>query len=235
MGHWTKIHLENHLSRATAWKQSKALHKDKYNAAPSYTVLCAPAGSDFWVNSHWNVNHVQDYPIMTISSKDLFETLDIPTSSHSPSLSSPDSVATSISQKRTLASVPYCLDAGDMKENSTVTVSLCYPSELPKSNSDRHVASASFVIFRRSQQWILAPDATIRPYWNQNLCVSNRPSPSSPSSSVPPSAIRTVVLEICADEVTQHWAYHGAAAGNDNSGDIFYGDDTNSLGFALSK
>lgn len=129
---WTKIHLENHLTRAHAWKKSKNSRENIENFTnPSYQVLCAPLDAEFWVNTHWDLNIVENFPIMTISSKDIFHEMEIPSSTWS------ESSPLKISKKRTVAAVPYCLDAGDMNENTTVTVSLCYPSQFPKSNSDR--------------------------------------------------------------------------------------------------
>jgi hypothetical protein len=113
----------------------------------------------------------------------------------------------------TTQGIPYCLDAGDIKAGTAVTISVCYPSPLPTYNRDI------------SQQWVWEKDATFRPYANQNLCLTNGEYTGQPA----------VTLEVCQDKVTQHWGYHGGAPGNDPSGDIYYGDATNSLGVIVAN
>eukprot|EP01004_Peranema_trichophorum_P003240 NODE_2239_length_1644_cov_65.666009_g1918_i0.p1 GENE.NODE_2239_length_1644_cov_65.666009_g1918_i0~~NODE_2239_length_1644_cov_65.666009_g1918_i0.p1 ORF type:complete len:511 (-),score=107.12 NODE_2239_length_1644_cov_65.666009_g1918_i0:111-1538(-) len=101
-----------------------------------------------------------------------------------------------------------CLDSVDAKVGTTVQVSVCLPSPDLKTNRDR------------AQWWYLAKDATIRPYVNTTLCLTNYEY----------SGNALLQLQPCTDKVEQHWAYHGAAPGDGGGGALYFGDDTNSLG-----
>eukprot|EP01127_Copromyxa_protea_P000134 TRINITY_DN10132_c0_g1_i1.p1 TRINITY_DN10132_c0_g1~~TRINITY_DN10132_c0_g1_i1.p1 ORF type:complete len:655 (+),score=121.50 TRINITY_DN10132_c0_g1_i1:308-2272(+) len=108
----------------------------------------------------------------------------------------------------TEAQIPYCLDAGKATAGTKLTISVCYPSPAPLTNRDP------------SQHWLWIGDSTFRPALDPSLCVTNTRYTGS----------LAVTLEPCDGRVTQHWGYHGPAAGNINSGDIYFGDATNSLG-----
>jgi hypothetical protein len=109
--------------------------------------------------------------------------------------------------------VPYCLDAGNATAGTVVIISVCYPSPSPGNNRDS------------SQHWMWAKDATFRPFANQNLCLTNEYFKGD----------LKVTLEVCKNIVEQSYSYHGPAIGNDAAGNIYFGDDTNSLGVISVK
>jgi len=135
--------LKNHVTRTRKWKDSKKLSQQQYS------VICQPAASSNWVNVRWGLNHVPDFPIMTISTLNLNASMEIPFSEKISQVT----VSTTL--------VPYCLDAGNITEDAIVSISACYPSEDPQKNRDK------------SQQWIWSRDTTVRPYSNQTLCLTN--------------------------------------------------------------
>eukprot|EP01126_Amoeba_proteus_P037221 TRINITY_DN3830_c0_g2_i4.p1 TRINITY_DN3830_c0_g2~~TRINITY_DN3830_c0_g2_i4.p1 ORF type:complete len:665 (+),score=120.37 TRINITY_DN3830_c0_g2_i4:195-2189(+) len=187
--------LHHHLKRTRDWKASKRHYTTNTTTkteVQQYLLYCAPAGYEYWVDNTWNVNHVQAVPWMTISTKYLSSVQFFPTTS-------------------TTETTPYCLDSGvTLKPGTVVGVSLCYPSSDPTKNRDI------------SQHWILAPDATIRPFQDQSLCLTNSEY----------SGTFSVTLQVCKDRVEQHWGYHGPAPGEGAGGNLFFGDDTNTLGVA---
>lgn len=91
-----------------------------------------------------------------------------------------------------LSTEELCLDSNTMTEGDKVFVSKCYPHFEPNLNRDKY------------QQWIYGADATIRPYDNQQLCLSNNLYANSTSTSVS----GTVFIERCNPEsLYQHWGY----------------------------
>ncbi len=121
--------------------------------------------------------------------------------------------ATVSSKKATHDGVPLCLDAHSAREGDVVLVTPCYPSADPVRNRDP------------AQRWVvMAPeigeDATLRPRSNTSLCVTNHLYQGD----------KTLRLEACDGRVSQHWAWHGGAPGNDHSGKLFFGDGLNILG-----
>jgi len=102
-----------------------------------------------------------------------------------------------------------CLDYGSNKpiRGAIVNVAKCYPSSDPDTNRDP------------AQQWFWRNDATVRPVADTSLCLTN--------SLLEDPRVR---LQPCSGSVKQHWAWHGPAPGEGNGGNIFFGDDANSLG-----
>eukprot|EP01087_Luapelamoeba_hula_P012766 TRINITY_DN3597_c0_g1_i1.p1 TRINITY_DN3597_c0_g1~~TRINITY_DN3597_c0_g1_i1.p1 ORF type:complete len:671 (+),score=71.01 TRINITY_DN3597_c0_g1_i1:232-2013(+) len=89
-----------------------------------------------------------------------------------------------------------CLDYGQGKPEPgrLLGVSACYPSADPDMNRDP------------GQQWVLAPDATIRPAADGSLCLTTNFLQGDTDH---------VRLQRCADSnAQQHWSYGGAAPGN---------------------
>jgi len=99
-----------------------------------------------------------------------------------------------------------CLDYGDKAGPGVlVSVANCYPSFDADKNRDK------------AQQWVWGKDASIRPYSDQNLCLTNAFLEDDD----------TVYLINCyLNTVEQNWGYSGAAPGNYDSGEIFFGSAT---------
>ena len=104
----------------------------------------------------------------------------------------------------------YCLErAGPAKSGTSVGVAPC--------DTAGGVAAVA-------QRWVLRNDATLRPYPALTLCVTNHLESDDDG----------VVLAPCDNSVSQHWAYHGPnLANNSNSGQLYFGDDTNALGVVV--
>jgi hypothetical protein len=119
------------------------------------------------------------------------------------------------------APAPLCLDYGvatagvtEPAAGAVVGVSPCGPGDgsLP---------------YDRSQRWALHADATLRPFADASLCATNFVRTTSNTSATP------VTLEPCDARVSQHWAYHGGAPGNEaqeDDGYLEFGDCANALG-----
>eukprot|EP01059_Diplonema_ambulator_P024729 TRINITY_DN4104_c1_g1_i1.p1 TRINITY_DN4104_c1_g1~~TRINITY_DN4104_c1_g1_i1.p1 ORF type:complete len:644 (+),score=201.25 TRINITY_DN4104_c1_g1_i1:1082-3013(+) len=111
-----------------------------------------------------------------------------------------------------ISSTAYCLDGGSMTLGAAITVTPCLPGTNPDTNRDP------------SQQWILRNDATIRPFKDQTLCLDQAPQQIGTYAGS-----RDTLLALCTGSVSQHYGYHGSAPGNPFTGDLFFGDDANSL------
>ena len=75
----------------------------------------------------------------------------------------PEPATTTISTKTlrsTGTGTPYCLDAGAGAAGAVVSATVCYPTADTASNRDP------------SQQWVIRPDATIRPRADDALCLT---------------------------------------------------------------
>ena len=60
-----------------------------------------------------------------------------------------------------ISNTNWCLDGGDQKLDSKITLSICYPSREPSNNRDK------------SQQWLLnVNDNSLRIASNQSLCLT---------------------------------------------------------------
>ena len=98
---------------------------------------------------------------------------------------------------------PLCLDAGNLTAGQKVQLSKCYSSNIPERNLDA------------AQHWLMMGDATIRPYNNQSLCITNHYFQDD----------LNVYLEPCTNGTAlQTWGWHGAAAGMPALYTLFYGD-----------
>ena len=98
---------------------------------------------------------------------------------------------------------PLCLDAGKITAGQRVLLTECYPSLAPEKNLDA------------AQHWLMMGDATIRPYNNQSLCITNRYF----------SGDRDVYLQPCMPGTAlQTWAWHGPALANGWDWTLYYGD-----------
>ena len=103
------------------------------------------------------------------------------------------------------ATTLLCLDGAGMRAGANLTISHCYPSPDPAVNRDA------------DQWWTLHKDATIRPFADDSLCVTNRLFASNQTDV-------TLFLRPCVEgDVTQHYAYHGVG-GNGFPGQIVFGD-----------
>lgn len=122
-------------------------------------------------------------------------------------INSDKTVAYQTISSRKFETDPLCLDSGSSMEGAQVKVSVCYPSTNPAKNRDL------------KQHWIAMGDATIRPYYNPVLCLTNYLEKGD----------KRLFLEYCDDRVSQKWAYHGKAPGNDGNGYFFFGDAGNCL------
>jgi phospholipase C len=102
----------------------------------------------------------------------------------------------------------YCLDAGNMEEWAVVELSMCYPSANATHNRDT------------AQHFLLMNDATIRPAHAKHLCLTTRRYEGS----------NRLRLRTCNGDVSQHFAWHGPAAGDHFQGWIYFSDTTNVIG-----
>lgn len=106
-------------------------------------------------------------------------------------------------------SVPQCLQAAPVL-NATVAVGPCFPGADPKTNADPQ------------QHWNVMKDATIRPFANHSLCVTNK--------FISGAGFSPLWLELCEPQrVHQHYAYHGPGGGESDSGYLYYGDCLNAI------
>eukprot|EP01061_Rhynchopus_euleeides_P010090 TRINITY_DN1943_c0_g1_i3.p1 TRINITY_DN1943_c0_g1~~TRINITY_DN1943_c0_g1_i3.p1 ORF type:complete len:690 (+),score=278.92 TRINITY_DN1943_c0_g1_i3:63-2072(+) len=115
-----------------------------------------------------------------------------------------------------ISGTKFCLDVGadpvKVTEGQAVGVSAC-SDDLPAA---------------RSQRWFANTDATIRPFYAQGFCLTNTcPQGACGAKNYP------AVLKRCAPgtalEVSQHWAYHGPAPGDNPNRVICFGDVQNLL------
>lgn len=181
---WANVHFHSHAKRTHHWKTSKDF------APQAYEVAVQSDGKN-WVEAHWNVNHESAIDYMTISTRTLTSTVELTTTdphNHSP-ITFP-------------LVVPYCLDNGKYQSGAVVTISACYPSATPSSNRDV------------SQHWIWGKDATVRPFANQTLCLTNTLYENGSSK---------LTVEDCKDTVAQNYGWDGPAPGGGNSGQIEFG------------
>mgnify|MGYP001560294631 FL=1 len=97
--------------------------------------------------------------------------------------------------------------AANVVEGDVIGASLCYPSSDPARNRDV------------TQHFVLEKDATIRPYANQSLCVTNH------------VWLGEAVLALlpCVGGVNQHYAYHDALPGMGDWHHLYFGDGTNAI------
>ena len=82
------------------------------------------------------------------------------------------------------------------------------------------------------------PDATLRPFSNLDLCVTNTVNEQREQAAAPNNRTHRsdVVLVACDGRLEQHFAWHGDAPGQmGNSGAIEFGDDTNAIGMIRSR
>lgn len=107
-----------------------------------------------------------------------------------------------------VANETLCLDSGLGVAGVHAAVTRCYPSDNPATNRDR------------AQLWVLENDASIRPFHNQTICLTNRYFTGDDS----------LHLEQCiTGKVEQRWAWHGQAPGQPYVGAIFFSDWTTAL------
>eukprot|EP01113_Clastostelium_recurvatum_P048518 TRINITY_DN885_c0_g1_i1.p1 TRINITY_DN885_c0_g1~~TRINITY_DN885_c0_g1_i1.p1 ORF type:complete len:683 (-),score=96.84 TRINITY_DN885_c0_g1_i1:346-2313(-) len=110
-----------------------------------------------------------------------------------------------------------CLSYSTLSSGSLLGVSDCYPSATPSLNRDTQ------------QQWLWDDDATVRPYADRTYCMTN-------AIDKMPVGDQRVFLTLCDGSVEQHWAWYGPAAGNGDSGYIYYGDGAvNQLGIIATE
>jgi len=188
--HWANVHFHSHVKRTVHWKQSKT-------PQATYSVIVQPDASTNWKESAWVVNHDSGVPFMTVSTKTLVSQVEVTTTDKQ-----------NHTQFTFPLAVPYCLDAGDTKSGTIITISACYPSSKPSDNRDV------------SQHWIWERDSTLRPYTDQSLCLTNNYFKGD----------LKVTLEDCKGTVEQHYSYLGPAIGNSASGQIEYGSSVDALG-----
>ena len=109
----------------------------------------------------------------------------------------------------------YCLDSGGALAGSPVGISLCYPSPIVSQNRDK------------AQHWRVLNDATIRPFQNDSLCITN----NDPNTDLHNVSVRNAVyLDVCDGRVEQFYSYHSTARDGIVAGEFLYGDDANVLG-----
>lgn len=104
-------------------------------------------------------------------------------------------VSVLVTDNSTNTTYTYCLDSNTTTLHGETGVSLCYPSAQASTNQDPQ------------QQWVLLSDATLRPYTQQNLCLTNQCINNQ-------NYITSVTLEECSGSLAQRWGYMGPAVGN---------------------
>lgn len=120
----------------------------------------------------------------------------------------------------TTASDWYCMTADDaMTEGSTVELAICLPHREPRLNRDK------------MQWWRFdSPTMTIRPWQNQELCVTNQCVPAG-GNATKASTSSILTLQKCSGSYLQVWNYEGPGGGVifDQKGSINFGDAILSL------
>jgi phospholipase C len=208
---WVQTHYKLHEARTVHWKSFKAspAEVNGFRLVTQTCPLYVPPRDE----ATWNVNGIRygGNPVYASSAESY-----ITVSSKTMRVTVADSED----------SVPICLDAGTGVTGSKVTISPCYPNENPSLNRDA------------AQHFVMPGDGTLRFFDaalaatpSKFLCVTNS-NPFLKDEASMDTYLRDCGNSTTGESVglTQSWAYHGAAPGEDGDFRFEYGDITNCMG-----